>query len=312
MDERKIVIVGSGQVGSTFAYALMINGLAGTIVLTDARQETSEGNAMDLNHGLPFVPPVNIYAGDYSDCKNAEIVVITAGASQKPGETRLELVQRNVEIFREIIPKIVREEPKILLIVSNPVDILTYAALKISGYPSNRVIGSGTVLDTARFRYLLSRKCGVDSHNVHAYIIGEHGDSEVPVWSIASIGGVPFDDFCPVCEKNCTILDKEAVFNSVRNAAYEIIKRKGWTNYAVGLSLVRIVESIIRNENSILTVSTLLKEYHSISDICLSIPVLLNSKGASRTIRIDLNDEEKGKLIKSAEILKDIVKTVGL
>jgi L-lactate dehydrogenase len=312
MDERKIVIVGSGQVGSTFAYALMMNGLASTIVLTDARRETAEGNVMDLNHGLLFVPPVNIYAGDYSDCKDAEIVVVTAGASQKPGETRLELVQRNVEIFRDIIPKIAREDPKIILIVSNPVDILTYAALKISGYPSNRVIGSGTVLDTARFRYLLSKKCRVDPRNVHAYIIGEHGDSEVPVWSVASIGGVPFENYCPICEKNCTPLDKEAVFNSVRNAAYEIIKRKGWTNYGVGLSLVRIVESIIRNENSILTVSNLLNDYHSISDICLSIPVLLNRDGVSRTIRFDLNNEEKEKLIKSAGILKDIVKTVGL
>jgi L-lactate dehydrogenase len=311
-EERKVAIVGTGQVGSTFAFALMISGLATSIVLIDQARALAEGHVMDLNHGLSFVQPSNIYVGDYPDCKDASMVVVTAGASQKPGETRLDLVRRNTDIFKKIIPQIVEYNPRMLVIVSNPVDVLTYVALKLSQYPMNRVIGSGTVLDTARFRSLLSRHCQVDPRNVHAYIIGEHGDSEVPVWSQVSIGAVAFREYCPVCQRDCPQDERDEIFNQVKNAAYEIIKRKGATNFAIGLSLVRIAESILRDENSILTVSTLLDSYYDISDVCLSIPVILNRNGVSKTLKIVLDKSEITSLQASAKVLKDVIKSLGV
>jgi len=267
---------------------------------------------MDLNHGLSFVQPSRIYVGDYSDCKDANIVVVTAGAGQKPGETRLDLVRKNTDIFKDIIPEIVRYNPRMLLIVSNPVDVLTYVALKISQYPMNRVIGSGTSLDTARFRYLLSRHCEVDPRNVHAYIIGEHGDSEVPVWSLANIAGVSFRQYCPVCRRQCPENEWEDIFTQVKNAAYEIIKRKGATYFAISLALVRIVGSILRDENSVLTVSTLVDGYYDISDVCLSIPVILNRNGISKILKIELDESEVEKLKASAAVLKKIIKSVDI
>jgi len=312
MDKRKIAIVGAGQVGSTFAFALMVSGLAGSIVLIDLMPERAEGHAMDLNHGLSFVQPAKIYVGDYSDCQDSDIVVVTAGASQKPGETRLDLVRRNADIFKKIIPQIVQHNPGILLIVSNPVDILTYVALKISEYPMNRVIGSGTVLDTARFRYLLSSHCDVDPRNVHAYIIGEHGDSEVPVWSQVNIGGVLFRHYCGVCGRECRQNEKEEIFNQVKNAAYEIIEKKGVTCFAISLALVRIVGSILRDENSVLTVSTLVDNYYDISDVCLSVPVILNRNGASRILKIALDESEIEKLQASGTLLKNIIEDLDI
>jgi L-lactate dehydrogenase len=311
-DRLKVVIVGTGQVGSTFAFTLMISGLATSIVLTDQNTERAEGHVMDLNHGLAFAQPSRIYVGDYSDCEDANIVVITAGAAQKPGETRLDLVRKNTEIFKEIIPKIVQYNPRMLLIVSNPVDVLTYVALKVSNYPMNRVIGSGTALDSARFRYLLSRHCEVDPRNVHAYIIGEHGDSEVPAWSQANIAGVPFREYCPTCRRNCSADKREAIFDEVRNAAYEIIDRKGYTNFAIALALVRIVSSILRDENSVLTVSTLVDNYYRISDVCLSTPVILNQNGVSRHLNITLDEVERDKLQTSAKVLRDLIETLPL
>jgi L-lactate dehydrogenase len=311
-EERKVVIVGAGQVGATFAFALMTSGLAGTIVLIDQAAERAEGHVMDLNHGLSFVQPSRIYAGDYTDCRDASIVVITAGASQKPGETRLDLAQRNADIFKSVIPQIVQHHPKMVVVVSNPVDVLTYVALKISQYPENRIIGSGTVLDTARFRYLLSRNCQVNPRNIHGYIIGEHGDSEVPVWSQVNIGGVPFRDYCTVCRKHCSGNERDEIFNQVKGAAYEIISRKGATTFAIGLALVRIVGSILRDENSVLTVSTLLDGYHGISDVCLSIPVILNRNGVSRALDIVLDESEVGKLKASADILKAAIKELRI
>ncbi len=311
-DTRKVVVVGTGQVGATFAYALMMSGLATSIVLIDAVPEVAEGHVMDLSHGLSFVQPSRISAGDYSDCKEANIVVVTAGAGQKPGETRLDLVRKNTDIFKNIIPQIVKYNPRILLIVSNPVDILTYVALKLSEYPMNRVVGSGTVLDTARFRYLLSRHCDVDPRNVHAYIIGEHGDSEVPVWSQASIGGVSFLQHCAVCGKQCPQDEREEIFGQVKNAAYEIIKRKGATNFAIGLALVRIVGSILRDENSVLTVSTLVDGYYDIEGVCLSVPVILNRNGISRVLKIGLDDSEIKKFQASAAVLSSVIKELDI
>ena len=305
---RKVVVVGTGQVGATICFALMMSGLASVIVLVDLNSELSEGHAMDLNHGLSFVRPARIFSGNYSDCKGADIVIVTAGAAQKPGETRLDLVCKNTEIFKDIIAKITAHEPKILLVVSNPVDILTYVTLKVSNYPPNRVIGSGTILDTARFRFLLSRHCQVDPRNVHAYIIGEHGDSEVPVWSQANLAGVPLKKYCPSCERNCSVLEKNEIFRQVKNAAYEIINRKGYTNFAIALAVERIVSSILRDENSVLTVSTLINNYHGISNVCLSVPSILNINGLSRQIEINLDESESRKLRSSAETLKRMIR----
>lgn len=309
---RKVAIVGTGEVGATFAFTLMQSGLADKIALIDIKAELAEGHAMDLNHGLLYVPPVKVYAGDYSECEDASIVVITAGASQKPGETRLDLVQKNTAIFQEMIPQIVQYNPKILLIVSNPVDVLTYIALKISGYPMNRVIGSGTVLDSARFRSLLSNHCEVDARNVHAYIIGEHGDSEVAVWSQANIAGISFDRYCPTCGKHCSQMDKEQIVQNVKNAAYQIIQRKGATNFAVSLALLRIVGSILRDEQSVLTVSALIDNYYDISDVCLSVPAIVNRNGLSKILPIRLNEQERQQLQSSAEVLKKTIQQLDL
>ena len=309
---HKVVVVGAGQVGATICFGLMMSGLASTIVLIDQNSDLAEGHAMDLNHGLSFVSPTRIYAGSYSDCKGADIVIITAGAAQKSGETRLDLVRKNTEIFKDIIPKITAHQPKTLLIVSNPVDILTYVTLKVSHFSMNRVVGSGTALDTARFRFLLSRHCRVDTRNVHAYIIGEHGDSEVPVWSQANIAGVPLKKYCPVCEKNCSPGEMDEIFDQVKNAAYEIISRKGHTNFAISLAVQRIAGSILRDENSVLTVSSLINNYCGISDVCLSIPTIVNINGISKHIDINLDEAERYKLQISADTLKKIIRELDI
>lgn len=312
MAGEKVVIVGAGQVGSTFAYALVISGLSTNIVLIDQDVERAKGHVMDLSHGLSFVRPSKISVGDYADCKDASIVVITAGAAQKPGETRLDLVRKNTDVFKSVIPQIVRYNPRILLVVSNPVDVMTYVTLKVSDYPMSRVIGSGTTLDTARFRYLLSNHCGVDPRNVHGHVIGEHGDSELAVWSQVNIAGVPFRQYCPACPKQCTDGQRQAIFDQVRNAAYEIIKRKGVTNFAIGLALVRIVESIQRDENSVLTVSALVEDYYNVDDVCLSIPAILNRNGISQILKIALDESEIGKFQQSASILKGVIKDLDI
>ena len=309
---RKVVVIGAGQVGATFSFALMSSGLASHIALVDLHTDLAEGHAMDLNHGLSFTQPTTIESGDYSACKNADIIVVTAGAAQKEGETRLDLVRKNTEIFKKIIPEITAYDPGILLIVSNPVDVLTYVALQVSGYPMNRVIGSGTSLDTARFRFLLSKHCKVGPRNVHAYIIGEHGDSEVPLWSLVNIAGVPFLDYCPVCEKSCLPNERTEIFNQVKDAAYEIINKKGYTNFAIALALVRIVGSIIRNENSVLTASTLLDNYYGIKDVCLSIPVILNRNGVFKQVPVILDETEANALQVSAKTLRGVIDELNI
>jgi L-lactate dehydrogenase len=311
IEERKIVVVGTGQVGSTFAFALMISGVADKIVLIDRNRGVAEGHAMDLNHSMPFSQPSIIRAGDYSDCQDASIVVITAGVPQKPGESRLALAGRNAGIFRDIIPKIAERNPRIILVVANPVDLLTHVALQISGYPMNRVIGSGTVLDTARFEYLLGEHCGVDPRSVRAHVIGEHGDSEVAVWSQVTIGGVPLKDYCPVCGRGCSPEEKAGIFENVKRAAYDIIDRKGATYFAIALGLVRMCGCILRDERSVLTASTLLDDYYGISGICLSIPTILGRNGVSKVIRIQLDRKERKQLIESAEVLKAMIAKIG-
>lgn len=304
----KVVIIGAGLVGSTFAYSLMINGVASEIVMLDVNQERLAGEVMDLNHGISFVRPVTVRAGSYEDCKNAAVIVITAGANQKTGESRIDLLGRNTVIFKDIVDKIKASgSSAIILVATNPVDIMTYITYKLSGFPAQRVIGSGTVLDSSRFRYLLSTHCHVDPSNVHAYIIGEHGDTEVPVWSLANIAGIRFVDYCPVCSGICCHeLPKVQIFNEVKNAAYQIIKGKGATYYAIGLALVEIVESIIRDEYSVLTVSSLLTGEYGMEDVCLSLPTIVNRKGIVKKIQLALSVEEEEGFRNSGMMLKEL------
>jgi len=309
----KIAVVGAGFVGTTFAYSLLIHGLASQIVIIDINQEKAEGEVMDLNHGMPFAYPARIWAGDYSDCRDADIVVVAVDKGQKIQQSRLELAEGNFQVLKQIIPNITRYNSEgILLVVTNPLDVMTHVALKLSGFPKNRVIGSGTILDTARLRYLLGEHLQVDPRNVHAYIIGEHGDSEVPVWSLANVAGIRLKDYCPICKVPYNPDDLNDLFLKVKNAGYEIMKRKGRTNYGVALGLTKIVESIIRDENAISTVSCFLEDYHGVSDVCLSVPVILNRTGVKEVIKLPLNDEEITAFQKSAVTVKKVVHSLEL
>jgi L-lactate dehydrogenase len=309
----KVTIIGAGFVGATIAYAMMNGGTASHIALIDLDKQKLKSEVMDLNHGACFVPSVKVTEGTYDDCADSSVVIITAGTSQKPGETRLDLVKRNVDIFKKIVPEITkRNEDCIIIVVTNPVDVLTLAALKISGLPRNRVIGSGTVLDSARFRFLLSQHCGLSANNIHAYIIGEHGDSEVAAWSNANISGMPIDDCCKQCPHECTGINKEEIFSQVKNSAYTIIDGKGATYYAVGLAVRRIVDAILRNENSVLPVSVYLDGQYGIDGVCLSVPSRVNAQGATEIFQLPLSDEEKEQLINSANVLKKAAEQVGL
>ena len=268
---------------------------------------------MDLSHGLPITKPMEIYAGTYDDVEDCSMIIITAGANQKPGETRLDLVNRNVDIYKGIIPQISsRNKEAILLIVSNPVDIMTYVALKLSGYPSNRVIGSGTVLDTARLKYLLSRHLDVDSRSVHAFIIGEHGDSELAVWSSANVSGINLNHFCELRGHFNHMEAMEQIYQNVRDSAYEIIERKGATYYGVAMAVSRIVESIVRNEHSILPISVYLDGLYGLHDICLSIPTIVGIEGAETPLDIPLDLVEESKLLYSASELKNVIEKLSL
>jgi L-lactate dehydrogenase len=268
---------------------------------------------MDLNHGLPFVPPAQIWAGDYRDCQGAEIVVLSAGVASLSGQTRLDLLERNSAIFKEIIPQIARHNSDgILLVITNPVDILTYLTVKLSRRPPNRVVGSGTVLDSARFRYLLSEHCGVDPRDVHAYIIGEHGDSEVAVWSLANISGVRLDEYCLVCDRGCTRAEREEIFQRVRRAGPEIIERKGATYHAIGLAATTIMESILRDQKSVLPVSSLLEGQYGLREVCLSLPSIVDRDGVAKILELPLSEIEMKGLEQSARILQEATTSLGL
>jgi len=309
---RKVTIIGTGFVGSTTAYTLMLSGLISELVLIDVNKYKAEGEVMDLNHGMAFVSPVKIYLGDYSDCAGSDIIIISAGASQKPGETRIDLVHKNTAIFKNIISEIIKYNTDcILLVVTNPVDILTYVTYKISGFSKQKVIGSGTVLDTARFKYLLGEHTNVDARDVHAYIIGEHGDTEVPTWSLANIAGISMDDYCAKCKRcdNATFT-RDEIYQNVKNAAYDMIDRKGSTYYAVALAIRRIVEAIVRDENSVLTVSSYLEGEYGLSGVCLSLPSIVNKNGMQEVLDIPLSDDEYSNLRKSGETLKKVIETL--
>ncbi len=305
--ERKVVIVGAGSVGSTFAYALAQTGITDTIVLLDQNKELMKGQVLDLKHGFPFWPTINIREGSQDDYQDAHVIVITAGAKQQPGESRINLLKKNITIIEHIAQDIAAQGSQaVIVVVSNPVDLLTYALLKKLDWPRGRVIGSGTFLDSARFRYLLSRHCGIDVHNVHAYILGEHGDSEFAPWSMTHIAGMPLDQYCLICNE-CGDLKKvqQQIEDEVRNSAYHIIDYKGSTNFAIGLALVQIVAAIVRNQHSVLTVSTLLNGEYGLHDVCISIPCILSQHGVEQIIVEKLTGDELQALVHSATVLKE-------
>ena len=306
---QKCAIIGCGFVGATTAFTLIEHGVFSELVLIDANNKKAEGEAMDLNHGIPFAKPVKVYAGNYDDLSDCSLIIISAGANQKPGETRIDLVKKNTAILKSIIPEITRRNKEcILLILSNPVDILTYITLKISGFPKNRVIGSGTVLDTARLKYLLAEHLGVDSRNVHAFIIGEHGDSELAVWSSANISGIDLKDFCGLCGKCTSMENIYNLYNNVRESAYKIIDSKGATYYAIAMATLRIVECIVRDEKSVIPVSTLVEGEYGINDVCMGLPSIVGKNGVERILEIPLNKNETENLLNSSREINEYIK----
>lgn len=306
----RVVVIGTGLVGSSFAFALLNQGVTDEMVLIDANKKKAEGDVMDLLHGLAFGSPMEIWAGDYSDCKDADIVMIAAGANQAPGETRLDLIEKNTKIFKTIVDEVMESGFNgIFIVATNPVDVLSYVTWKFSGLPAQRVIGSGTILDTARFRYLLGEYFDVDPRNVHAYIMGEHGDTELPVWSHADIGGRSIlSSIEEDPKRDSEHLQK--IFTDVRDAAYHIIERKGATYYAIALGLVRLTRAILRNEKSILTVSTLLRGEYGLEEVYIGVPAVVNRNGIREVIQLNLSDEENGQLHHSAKVLKDAMQGI--
>jgi len=310
INSRKAAIVGCGFVGSASAFALMQSGLFSELVLIDVDKSRAEGEALDISHGLPFSKPMQIYAGTYEDISDAAVIIVTAGAGQKPGETRLDLVKKNVAILKTIIPEIAKYNKNgILLIVANPVDILTYAAKTLSGFPSNRVFGSGTVLDSARLKYLLGEHLGVDSRSIHAFIIGEHGDSEIAAWSSANVSGVPLHKFCEMRGHYNHVKAMREISDNVKNSAYEIIEKKKATYYGIAMSVKRICEAIVRDEKSVLPISSV-QTGEEINGVALSMPAIVGKHGVEGLVPIELNDKEKAALKKSADTLKAVIKDV--
>lgn len=309
VNPRKAAVIGCGFVGSATAFTLMQSRLFSELVLLDVNMEKADGEAKDIAHGIPFAGQMKIYAGTYDDAADAAIIIITAGANQKPGETRLDLVQKNTAIYQSIIPEIVKRDfGGILLIVSNPVDILTYVALKLSGLPEKRVLGSGTVLDTARLKYALGEHLGVDSRSVHSFIIGEHGDSEIAAWSSTNVSGIPLNEFCEMRGHFNHDAAMDAIAEKVKNSAYEIISKKQATYYGIAMSVKRICECIVRNERSILPVPAMMHGEYGIEDITLSMPAIVGIGGVETHVPIALSEEEAEKLVESAKKLKEVAK----
>ena len=309
----KIAVIGAGAVGATIAYACMIRGVGKQIVLYDVDRKKVEAESLDLAHGLQFVPMAVIEGSDDIEiCRDADIVVITAGAKQKPGQTRMDLASTNVEICRKLVPELLRIAPRaILLLVTNPVDVMTYVTHKLSGLPRERVFGSGTVLDSSRFRWLIASRLKVAVQNVHAYIAGEHGDSEVPLWSSATIANIPLHDWQVMHHGKLSVRDRTEIFQNVKNAAYQIIQGKGATNYAIGLATTRILEAILHDENRVLPVTSLIENHHEISDVCLALPCIVNRHGAEPPLPIPMNENELAGLRHSAETIRQAIRQLG-
>lgn len=302
--KTRIVVIGVGYVGSTTAYTLLLRQRMDELVLIDANKDKAIGDALDMNHGMPFLGRAKVWAGSYEDCREADIIIITAGAAQKSGESRIDLLKRNVSIFQSITDEVLNyNKDGILLIASNPVDVMSYFTWKKSGWPAQRVIGSGTLLDSSRFRYLIGDKLSIDPRSVHAHIIGEHGDSELPLWSLANIAGT---------EILLSEEDKQEIFINTRDAAYKIIETKGATYYAIALALDRIVTAILKNEASVLNVSTLLTDYHGINDVYLGVPCIVDRTGIREVLTLQISNDEKQLLHQSAGKLKGLIQSIAL
>ena len=308
MNLRKVAMIGCGFVGAASCFSIMESGLFSEMVLIDVSREKAEGEALDIAHGLPFAKPMKIYAGDYDDIVDASVIIISAGANQKPGETRLDLVKKNVAIFSQIMPEIKKRNVEgVILVVANPVDILTTVAQRLSGLPKGRVFGSGTVLDTARLKYLLGDHLGIDSRSIHAFIIGEHGDSEIAAWSSANVSGIPIHECCEMRGFYNHEKSMQEIAEQVKNSAYEIIERKGATYYGIAMSVKRICEAIVRDEKSILSVSSYLDGQFGIYGISLSMPAIVGRNGVETLVPIQLSADEQTKLKESAETLKKAI-----
>ena len=313
IDYRKAAVIGCGQVGAAIAFRFLQQGMFSRLVLLDLNREKAEGEAMDLRDGLPYGPAMEIAAGDYNDLADCALAVVTAGANQKPGETRLDLIGKNTAILRSVLQEITAKDfSGILLVVSNPVDVLTYAAWKLSGYPRERVIGSGTVLDTGRLKQLLGAELNVDSRNVHAFIIGEHGDSELPVWSEANVSGLDLGDFS--CARGCclSVKDRERLYREVRDSAYEIIQRKGATCYGIAMAVGRIAEAIVKDEHAVLPVSSVLEGEYGLEGLALSVPSIVSRNGLQEVLEMPLSGEEWAALAASAEQMKEAIGSLSL
>lgn len=312
MNKQKCAIIGCGFVGATIAFALTQKSLFSELVLIDSNHAKAEGEAMDLSHGLPFAHPMKVYAGDYKDIADCYLIIITAGTAQRPNETRLDMVHKNVEIFKSIIPNITKyNNSAILLVVSNPVDILTYCTIKLSGFPAGRVLGSGTVLDTARLKYHLGQQLCVDSRSIHAFIIGEHGDSELAVWSSANVSGIDLEDFHGLCS-SCREVSFNQTYENVRDSAYEVIERKGATYYGIAMAVTKIVLAIIRDEHSVLPVSGYVDGHYGLFDLCIGVPSIVGSNGIEKVLDIPLNEEENERLINSVKTLKKVISELDI
>lgn len=308
----KIAIVGAGRVGSTFAYALAASNVVSEIVVIDADRSRAEGEAMDIVHAVAFYAPVIVRPGGLADAAGATVTVIAAGAAQREGESRLALLARNVEVLRGIVTEVARVNPEgQLLVATNPVDALTFAALRLSGLPPEKVFGSGTVLDTARLRAELAAHYCVDARNIHAYVLGEHGDSELVAWSSASLANVHLQEYCRLTGMSCTTQNMADIAARVRDAAYEIIRRKGATNFAIAAALTRIIEAVVRDQASVLTVSTLVDGHYGINGVCLSLPTIVDRSGIRRVLPIPLSEEEIGSLRRSADAVRGAVSHAG-
>jgi L-lactate dehydrogenase len=312
-ETRKIAIIGAGAVGATVAYACLIRGVGKHLVLHDIDSKKVHAQTLDLNHGLLFVPSATVEgSADIAICKDARVVVITAGAKQKPGMTRMDLAESNVRMLRALMPPLLAQAPEaIYLLVTNPVDVITYVALKLSGLARERVFGSGTVLDSARFRYLIGQRLKVAVQNVHAFIAGEHGDSEIPLWSSASIANIPLHEWAVMHHGKLSVPDRVNIFESVRTAAYQIVEGMGATNFAIGLATGRILEAILNDENRILSVSSLLENYRGISDVCLSVPTIINRSGVEMPLPVPMNAAEESGLRNSAEKIREAIQKLG-
>lgn len=312
MNLRKVGIIGCGMVGSSTAFSLLNSGLFTDMVLIDSNRERAEGEAMDLSHCLPFIRPLDIIAGDYPDLKDCGIIIITAGVAQKEGESRLDCIKSNVGVFRSIIPQIVKyNKDAVLLVVSNPVDVLSYVAYKLSGFPKSRVFGSGTVLDSARLKFSVGRWLNVDPRSVHAFVIGEHGDSELAVWSSANISGIPLDDFIEHSGYHHTN-NRALLEDEVRTSAYKIIKRKGATYYGIAASTTKICKTIVHDEHSVMPVSALVSGHYGLDDVYLSVPAIVGARGVEDIFEIPLSPIERAKLNDSAATLKKVIDEIDI